>query len=310
MLMNNYLDKTFTFPAPAKLNLFLHVVGQRADGYHELETLFQFLDYCDTIDIIATMQNNIELLTPINGVSYEDNLIVKAALLLKDKAQSDNPNEQIPYGAKIAINKVLPMGGGLGGGSSNAATVLIALNELWQCHYSTAQLAAIGLTLGADIPIFIHGFAAYAQGVGEKLTPVEPDECWYLISKPDVSISTASVFSSTDLPRNTVKFDRDDFTQFYCDIDLFNEQIYHNDCQTMVIKHYDEVANLLAWLVECAPSRMTGTGACVFSRFESEKEARVIQDKLPKGVESFVAQGLNTSPLVRTVENLDKQRIK
>ena len=164
------------------------------------------------------------------------------------------------------------MGGGLGGGSSNAATILVALNYLWNCNLSTDKLAKLGVTLGADVPIFIHGFSAFAQGIGEKLTPIEPEECWYLVSKPNVSISTASVFTSPDLPRNTTKL-LCNFNTIYCDKDLFNDDNYHNDCQIMVIKHYDEVAKLLAWLVEYAPSRMTGTGACVFSRFSSEKEA-------------------------------------
>lgn len=313
--MNKNTNNFFEFPSPAKLNLFLHVVGQRKDGYHELETLFQFLDYSDTIEILVTKGSEIELLTPIDGVKNEDNLIVKAALLLQKKILQKKTlqkkmlqNNKTPLrtlGAKIRIKKKLPMGGGLGGGSSNAATILVALNYLWQGNYSTDQLAEFGLSLGADVPIFIHGFSAFARGIGEQLTAVEPEECWYLVCKPKISISTASVFTSPDLPRKTPKLVSGDFSKTYCDKDLFKDNKYHNDCQTMVIKHYDEVANLLAWLVEYAPSRMTGTGACVFSRFPSEKEAGELQKKLPSGIESFVAQGLNASPLLSVIEVIE-----
>ena len=311
IMINKNINQEFVFPSPAKLNLFLHVVGQRGDGYHELETLFQFIDYSDTIKISISENANIELLTPINNVKNEDNLIIKAALLLQNHIKEKNA--PTIYGAKISINKVLPMGGGLGGGSSNAATVLVALNTLWQAHLPTEELAQLGLSLGADVPIFVHGFAAFAQGVGEKLTPVHPEECWYLVTRPDVSISTASVFSAKDLPRNTEKIITDNFNTTYKDEDLFASNLsgedkgqYHNDCQTMVIKHYDQVANLLAWLVEYAPSRMTGTGACVFSRFSSQQEACDLQAKLPVGISSFVAQGLNKSPLCSVIEQIKR----
>lgn len=309
--MKTYINKPFKFPAPAKLNLFLHVVGQRNDGYHELETLFQFLDYSDTIEVTVTTDSEISLLTPIDGVNNEDNLIVKAARLLQENIVEKKQRIAPLLGAKISIEKILPMGGGLGGGSSNAATILVALNTLWQCGLSTEKLAEIGLSLGADVPIFVHGFAAFAQGIGEQLTPVQPEECWYLISKPDCSISTASVFTSADLPRDTAKFPHNDFKIQYYDGDLFkgctnNNGKYHNDCQTMVIKHYDKVANLLAWLVEYAPSRMTGTGACVFSRFSSREAAHDLQVKLPEGINSFIAKGLNKSSLMPVIEGLIK----
>jgi len=284
-------EKFYSFPSPAKLNLFLHIVGQREDGYHELESFFQFLDYGDTVTIKPTVNGKITLLTPISGVKDEDNLIVKAAKLLKQHTNS-------PLGAEIKIKKVLPMGGGLGGGSSNAATVLLALNTLWKTLLSKETLADIGLSLGADVPIFIHGIAAFAQGVGEQLTPVTPKEYWYLVSKPDCSISTASVFNATDLTRNTNKFPKD------IDLNAIDIELCHNDCQSLVIKHYPEVANLLAWLVEYAPSRMTGTGACIFSRFSSEKEARIVQDKLPRGIESFIAKGSNQSQVNFAIDKI------
>ncbi|GAW96071.1 MULTISPECIES: 4-(cytidine 5'-diphospho)-2-C-methyl-D-erythritol kinase [Colwellia] len=289
---NSFLNKAIEFPSPAKINLFLHIVGQRDDGYHNLETLFQFIDHSDILTLTVTDKASIDLLTPLEGVNYDDNLIVKAAQLLKRKTKT-------PFGVKISINKILPMGGGLGGGSSNAATVLVALNTLWQCQLSTSDLAILGLSLGADVPIFIYGFAAFAQGVGERLTAMDPEEPWYLITKPECSISTQQVFTAVDLPRNTKKL-----SPSALDTTDFLNDNFHNDCQSLVIKHYPEVAKLLAWLVEYAPSRMTGTGACVFTRFSSQKEACSLQAKLPKGVSSFVARGLNKSPLCSVMTRL------
>jgi len=289
---NPFINKAHKFPAPAKINLFLHIVGQRDDGYHNLETLFQFLDHSDTITLSVTEHPSIELLTPIDGVENEDNLIIKAATLLKNKSKS-------PYGVKISIHKILPMGGGLGGGSSDAATILVALNILWRCKLSASELAMLGLSLGADVPIFIHGFSAFAQGIGEHLSAVQPLEAWYLITKPDCSISTQQVFAAASLPRNTERLPANAL-----ETNDFINGNFHNDCQTLVIKHYPEVAKLLAWLVEYAPSRMTGTGACVFTRFSSQDEALTLQAKLPKGISSFVAQGLNKSPLSSAIAQL------
>ena len=270
----------YAFPSPAKINLFLHITGQRNDGYHNLETAFQFLDYEDTLHFAVTEHIAIELLTPIAGVTNEENLIMRAATALQ---QATNTR----LGAQIKIDKRLPMGGGIGGGSSNAATVLLVLNTLWQTQLTIEQLADIGLKLGADVPIFIHGFAAFATGVGEHLTAIAPEQPYYLISKPDVSISTQSVFTSPDLTRNTSPLDLDHLDINSC----------HNDCQKLVIKQYPEVANLLAWLVEYAPSRMTGTGACIFSRFETKEQAEYVQQQLPENISSFVAKGVNKSPL-------------
>ena len=295
-LSNSFINKAIDFPSPAKINLFLHIVGQRDDGYHNLETLFQFINHSDTLTLTATETPEIDLLTPIEGVNNEDNLIVKAAQLLKHKSNT-------PFGVKISINKILPMGGGLGGGSSNAATILVALNTLWHCQLSLSELAILGLSLGADVPIFIHGFSAFAQGVGDELTAVEPQEAWYLITKPECSISTQQVFTASDLPRNTQKLSANALKNN----DFINDS-FHNDCQTLVIKRYPEVAKLLAWLVEYAPSRMTGTGACVFTRFSSQDEALALQAKLPKGISSFVAQGLNQSPLCSVIAKLSLNR--
>ena len=278
------------WPSPAKLNLFLYITGQRADGYHSLQTLFQFLDYGDTIDIALRGDGEIRLLTPVEGVAHEDNLIVRAARLLMKVASESN---RLPKGsgADISIDKRLPMGGGLGGGSSNAATVLVALNHLWQCGLSIDELAALGLTLGADVPVFVRGHAAFAEGVGEILTPVEPEEKWYLGAHPGVSIPTPVIFNDPDLPRNTPK--RSIKTLLKCE--------FGNDCEVIARKRFREVDAALSWLLEYAPSRLTGTGACVFAEFDTESRARQVLEQAPEWLKGFVAKGVNLSPLHRAL---------
>ena len=278
------------WPSPAKLNLFLYITGQRADGYHSLQTLFQFLDYGDTIDIALRGDGEIRLLTPVEGVAHEDNLIVRAARLLMKVASESN---RLPKGsgADISIDKRLPMGGGLGGGSSNAATVLVALNHLWQCGLSVDELAALGLTLGADVPVFVRGHAAFAEGVGEILTPVEPEEKWYLVAHPGVSIPTPVIFNDPDLPRNTPK--RSIKTLLKCE--------FGNDCEVIARKRFREVDAALSWLLEYAPSRLTGTGACVFAEFDTESRARQVLEQAPEWLKGFVAKGVNLSPLHRAL---------
>ncbi|HII3072854.1 TPA: 4-(cytidine 5'-diphospho)-2-C-methyl-D-erythritol kinase [Citrobacter freundii] len=278
------------WPSPAKLNLFLYITGQRADGYHSLQTLFQFLDYGDTIDIALRGDGEIRLLTPVEGVAHEDNLIVRAARLLMKVASESN---RLPKGsgADISIDKRLPMGGGLGGGSSNAATVLVALNHLWQCGLSIDELAALGLTLGADVPVFVRGHPAFAEGVGEILTPVEPEEKWYLVAHPGVSIPTPVIFNDPDLPRNTPK--RSIKTLLKCE--------FGNDCEVIARKRFREVDAALSWLLEYAPSRLTGTGACVFAEFDTESRARQVLEQAPEWLKGFVAKGVNLSPLHRAL---------
>ena len=278
------------WPSPAKLNLFLYITGQRADGYHTLQTLFQFLDYGDTIDITPRSDGEIHLLTPVEGVAHEDNLIVRAARLLV-KAASESNRLTKGSGADISIDKRLPMGGGLGGGSSNAATVLVALNHLWQCGLSVDELAALGLTLGADVPVFVRGHAAFAEGVGEILTPVEPEEKWYLVAHPGVSIPTPVIFNDPDLPRNTPK--RSIKTLLKCE--------FGNDCEVIARKRFREVDAALSWLLEYAPSRLTGTGACVFAEFDTESRARQVLEQAPEWLKGFVAKGVNLSPLHRAL---------
>ncbi|MCG3758403.1 4-(cytidine 5'-diphospho)-2-C-methyl-D-erythritol kinase [Vibrio cincinnatiensis] len=277
-------EHSTTWPSPAKLNLFLYITGQRSDGYHELQTLFQFLDYGDEITLCIRSDGLIHLTPELPGVAEQDNLIWKAAKALQQQTGCS-------LGAHIQLTKRLPMGGGIGGGSSNAATVLVALNHLWKTGLTDEQLASIGLTLGADVPVFIHGKAAFAQGVGEQLRPVTLDEKWYLVVCPNVSIATKDIFTHPDLPRNTPK--RDLATLF--------ANKYENDCEKIVRILYPEVDKQLSWLLQYAPSRLTGTGSCVFAEFLSKKDADAVLAKLPDNVSAFVAQGRNVSPLKETL---------
>ncbi|MGL5387694.1 MAG: 4-(cytidine 5'-diphospho)-2-C-methyl-D-erythritol kinase [Serratia sp. (in: enterobacteria)] len=276
------------WPSPAKLNLFLYITGRRADGYHQLQTLFQFLDYGDTLTIVPRQDEQIRLLTPVDGVPDEQNLIVRAARLLQQHCASHAI--ATPYrGADISIEKRLPMGGGLGGGSSNAATVLVALNELWQCGLSDDQLAAMGLTLGADVPVFVRGHAAFAEGIGEQLQPANPAEKWYLVAHPGVSIPTPVIFADAELKRDTP----------VRPLSALLQAPYANDCEPIARKRFREVEQLLSWLLQYAPSRLTGTGACVFAEFDSEPAALQVLNQAPAWLRGFVARGVNVSPLHR-----------
>jgi 4-diphosphocytidyl-2-C-methyl-D-erythritol kinase len=278
------------WPSPAKLNLFLYITGQRADGYHTLQTLFQFVDYGDTISIALRHDGQINLLTPVEGVENEDNLIVRAARLLMNAAQQSG---RLPEGsgADIRVEKRLPLGGGLGGGSSNAATILVVLNHLWGCGLSDDELAALGLTLGADVPVFVRGHAAFAEGVGEILTPVNPAEKWYLVAHPGVSIPTPVIFKDPALTRNTPV--RSIETLLNCE--------FSNDCEDIARKRFREVDAALSWLLEYAPSRLTGTGACVFAEFDTETAARQVLELAPEWLHGFVARGMNVSPLQQAI---------
>ncbi|WP_140917842.1 4-(cytidine 5'-diphospho)-2-C-methyl-D-erythritol kinase [Limnobaculum xujianqingii] len=268
------------WPSPAKLNLFLYINGRRPDGYHDLQTLFQFLNYGDTLNFALRTDEKIILLTPISGVPDEQNLIIRAARMLQQFSGCH-------VGADISINKVLPMGGGLGGGSSNAATVLVALNHLWKCGLTTEQLCKIGLTLGADVPVFIYGHAAFAEGVGEKLQLAQPKEKWYLVAHPGVHIPTPFIFNDPDLVRNTPKRT----------LTTLLDSPFLNDCEPIARKRFPEVEQLISWLLEYAPSRLTGTGACVFSEFDTQAAAVDVLKQAPEWLHGFVAQGVNTSPL-------------
>ncbi len=273
-----------TWLAPAKINRFLHITGQREDGYHELQTVFQFLNYADELNFALRDDIDIVLETPLEGVAEENNLVVRAARLLQNISTR-------PKGISIRINKKLPMGGGLGGGSSNAATTLVALNQLWNMNLDLGELARLGVKLGADIPVFIHGYAAWAEGVGEDLSPVQLDEPWYVVLIPQVSVSTAEIFASDALKRDCSPLD---ITRF-----LAGEG--HNVCEDVVCRQYPQVAEAIQWLSQFATARMTGTGACVFAPVDSESEAQKILDQKAQNLQGFYAQGCNISPLYSVV---------
>jgi 4-diphosphocytidyl-2-C-methyl-D-erythritol kinase len=280
-------SETIRWPAPAKLNLFLYINKQRDDGYHELQTLFQFIDICDYLTITANLSGKITLSPNIVGLKLEDNLIYKAAMMLKAYTTTNQ-------GAHIHLEKNLPMGGGLGGGSSDAATTLVALNYHWNTNLQNTQLAEIGVKLGADVPIFIFGKAAIAEGVGEKLSPVFPLEHNYLVAMPDCHISTPAVFKAKDLIRNTPKRSHHQLLK----------DTWLNDCQASVKNNYPKVAKIIDWLIQCAPTRLTGTGACVFSTFDSLQDAQVVLDKTPDWLNAFTATGINNSPLNELLSTL------
>jgi 4-diphosphocytidyl-2-C-methyl-D-erythritol kinase len=282
-MANQLINTAPRWTSPAKLNLFLHINGRRADGYHELQTLFQFIDFADTLSFTLTDNAKITLTPSIAGVADEDNLIVRAARLLQSATAQKLP------GVHIQLDKKLPMGGGIGGGSSNAATTLLVLNELWQLNLSLDALAEIGLSLGADVPVFVKGHAAFAEGVGERLSVVYPAEPWYLVLTPPVQVATAAIFNDPQLPRNTPK------QSWNC----LEKAQWHNDCQAIVEKHHPEVAQALRWLIEYAPSRMTGTGSCVFAVFETQAQAEFAMRQCPPQFSAIICRGHNRSPLHR-----------
>ncbi|WKT00819.1 4-(cytidine 5'-diphospho)-2-C-methyl-D-erythritol kinase [Gallibacterium salpingitidis] len=290
MTTNPFLGKPLRFPCPAKLNLFLYINQKRADGYHELQTLFQFLDYGDWLTITINNTGKIELTNPLEGVALEQNLIYRAAKMLQQATQST-------LGASIHLEKHLPMGGGVGGGSSDAATTLVALNYLWQTQLSVDQLAELGLQLGADVPIFVHGKAAFAEGVGEKITYCQPPEKYYVVVKPNVAISTAKVFQDPNLPRQTPKKP----------LAVLLSENYTNDCEKVVRDHYPEVEQAIQWLVQYAPTRLTGTGACIFAEFDSQDRALAVFQQRPSDLTGFVAKGVNQSPLYLTLAEIQQQ---
>ena len=274
-------------PAPAKLNLMLHILGRRADGYHELQTLFQFLDHGDELGFALRQDGEIRLHTLIEGVPHDSNLIVRAARLLQQHSGCS-------LGADIWLDKRLPMGGGIGGGSSDAATTLLGLDHLWQLDCGEDQLAALGLSLGADVPVFVRGRAAFAEGVGEKLQAVTLNEPWFLVAIPQVLVSTAEVFSDPELTRDTPPIK----------VRSLLEGGGRNDCQPVVQKRYSEVHNALILLNKFVPARLTGTGACVFGSFPNQDDADKVARQLPATLPSFVAQGRNVSMLHRKLETL------
>lgn len=279
------------WPAPAKLNLMLHVTGRRRDGYHLLQTVFQLLDFGDMLDFNVRDDGSIRRSSHCNEVAEADDLAVRAARCLQRISGCH-------YGVDIRIKKKLPLGGGLGGASSDAATTLVALNRLWRLNYSIERLSLIGLELGADVPIFIHGYTAWAEGVGERLSPIKLRHRWYLIIQPDCHVATAKIFSAPDLTRNTPAIRMCDFLK----------DGGHNDCEPVVKKMYPKVTEALDWLQQFASATMTGTGACVFAGFDSRERAQSICVKIPKIWKGFLAKGVNESPLYTRLKRMTKQK--
>ena len=277
--MNDSSERWF---APAKLNLFLHILGRRSDGYHQIQTLFQLLDKGDTLQFESLRGGELQLEVSSNTTGHslpvENNLILKAARLLRTHAGTPT------LGARISVDKHIPMGGGLGGGSSNAATTLIALNRYWQLNLSQTELKALGLQLGADVPLFIDGKSAWGEGVGEKLQAVTLPPRWFLVATPDCTVSTAEIFNHENLTRNSPAIKMADFLAGGA----------RNDCESITCDLYPEVEQALTWLTQFGQARMTGTGASVFADFTAETKANAALSQLPARWQGFVARGLNS----------------
>tara|TARA_B100000686_G_scaffold132216_1_gene139153 strand:+ start:6333 stop:7187 length:855 start_codon:yes stop_codon:yes gene_type:complete len=273
----------FVCSTPAKINLFLHVIGRRSDGYHLLQTVFRFLDFYDQMEFNIRDDARIKLSTSIIGLPVKKNLCMQAAQLLQKESGTS-------FGVEIYLEKLIPMGGGLGGGSSDAATTLLVLNRLWNLNWSREKLMELGLILGADVPVFIFGESAFAEGVGEKLKPIKLLPAWYLILKPPVHVPTEEIFASKQLTRNTIPVK----------IPPFSIGLGHNDLEPVVCVYYPEVARYLDWLRQLDSTTMvamTGSGACVFAEFETELAAQAALASVPIDMNGFVAQGLDHNPI-------------
>ena len=280
---------TLTLPAPAKLNLFLHITGRRDDGYHYLQTVFQILDYSDEITLERQADRRIKRIKGLEHVPEESDLCVRAAKLIQQKTGS-------VYGVNISIKKYLPIGGGIGGGSSDAATVLHGLNQLWECNLTTTQLAKLGLQLGADVPLFVEGYSAWAEGVGEALTPITLDNKWFLVIHPKVFVSTAEIFADKSLTRDSETITIARFLE-----SNKNEHDLVNVFEDIVRKKYPEIDESIKWLSQFSTAQLTGTGSCIFAVFGEKKLAQQVLDKLPAQWQGFVAKGVNKSPLLSSL---------
>ena len=290
-----------TLPSPAKLNLFLHITGRRSDGYHELQTAFQLLDFGDSVELNTRSDNKIVSLESLKGVPDEDNIVIRAAKLLQ-KQQSD---KNTVLGADIKINKQIPMGGGLGGGSSNAASTLLGLNYLWKMGLSNDQLAEIGLNLGADVPVFIYGQNSFGEGIGERLQPLVLPKYWFTVIKPPVSVPTAEIFLHSQLTRDTVTIRIAAVFEHLQTPDLAKE--LRNDCENIVRSEYPEISEALDWLNGLSTARLTGTGACIFARFASLAEAEAVLAEMPASYTGFIAQGTDRSTAHQALEMIKER---
>jgi len=282
------MAESLILSAPAKLNLMLHITGRRDDGYHLLETVFQFIDLADHIEFNANDEGSIERLPGNSPVDAEDDILVTTATLLQSRFQVDK-------GVSIGIDKRIPVGGGLGGGSSDAAACLLALNRLWELDLSLDQLAGIGLELGADVPVFVRGRAAWASGIGEVLQAIELEQPIYLVIDPKVAVSTAQIFAAQELTRN-------------CDpltIRAFLRGSGRNVCEPVVRKLYPQVGEAIDWLSQYATARMSGTGACVFAAIDSLEQAEVVKSQVPRQWEAYITRAMNYNPVHQQLGLLD-----
>ena len=272
------------YPAPAKLNLFLHVLGRRPDGYHNLQSVFTLIDRADRLRFRVRLDGEVRRLSSLAGVREQDDLTVRAALLLKEASGS-------PLGADIEVEKTIPMGGGLGGGSSDAATTLLALDRLWETGFGPEALAELAAGLGADIPFFLFGGAAWAEGTGDELRAIELPARWYVVLTPPVEVPTREIFQASELTRNTEPLKMEDFSA------QAEGARFHNDLEPVVIARYPPVREHLEWLRKHGRACMTGSGACVFAGFDSREAAERVLREVPDGMKGFVAQGIERHPL-------------
>ncbi|MES2048642.1 MAG: 4-(cytidine 5'-diphospho)-2-C-methyl-D-erythritol kinase [Pseudomonadota bacterium] len=275
--------------APAKLNLFLHITGRRPDGYHLLQSAFQLIDRCDTLDVQIREDEIVRRTNDISGVAEQDDLIIRAANLLQSHTKSR-------FGADLTLQKILPMGGGVGGGSSDAATTLIALNHLWECGLKRQELMELGLRLGADVPFFLFGCNAFAEGVGEKLQAIETPDAWFVVIEPGVQVPTAAIFSAKELTRDTKPIRITDFSSSA-------KTHWKNDLQTVACSLYPEVEKAIDWLKTFGDARMTGSGACVFCAFPDENVADLVLKQVPDCWKSWKAKALSKHPMSHLVQS-------
>lgn len=279
-----------TFLAPAKINLFLHIVGVREDGYHLLQTVFQLLDFYDQIHLKVTQDGAIKRVNTVAGVPEETDLCVRAATLLKKISQT-------PLGVEISVEKNIPMGGGLGGGSSDAATVLLALNQLWHLNLGRQTLMDLGLQLGADVPFFIFGQNAWGEGVGEQLAPISLQERHYVVLNPNIHVSTAQIFANKQLTKNTIPKKMSDFSSKANSFENNLKPDFINQLEKCVCDDYPPVNDCLNWLKQFGDASMTGSGASVFLAVKNEADAQNILQQTPSGFRGFIAKGLDRHPL-------------
>jgi len=282
-------------PAPAKLNLFLHVTGRRADGYHLLQTVFQIIDRSDTLDFELRADHEIRRVNEVPGVLEDSDLVIRAARMLAAEVRKRTGAQ--PQGVNITLHKVLPMGGGVGGGSSDAATTFMALNKLWNAGLSKQELMDLALPLGADVPFFIFGETAWAEGVGEALRPVDAPECWYVVIEPGVQVPTPTIFTSEHLTRNTPVVNMSDFSSYHANRkDL--RQFGKNDLQQVATRLFPQVSDAVEWLDAYGDARMTGSGACVFCAVRSEEQADAVLARVPAAWTGWKAKALKQHPII------------